>query len=329
MCGRAAQTHRSVRAAAELLLGSASSTSDTGGTHTRALAARDESSSHSHDEDNYNMSPGMAATIFVRDENKSSVIKMDRKVWGLVPKGGTANSPLPDTMSQHFSNLMFNARADTLLEKRTFAALFAKGRTCVVAVDGFFEWKAGLKGEKKQPYYVTRKDKDKPYLLFPGLWTCCTTGRAQNPRLDTFTLITTEACPELTWLHSRMPLCFYDERLAREWLEHPTVQLFKQLDAATPPADYFQWHAVTTDMNSTKFRSPNSIMPIKPPASVKSYFSHVPPTKATAGKDAVKHSMKASSVKRDASSSGSPSSPTKKRAVKKGPMDSYFSPKSK
>lgn len=322
MCGRAAQTYRSVRAAADLLSGDASS--NTCGDAV-SDAAEDESSSH--EQDNYNMSPGMAATVFFRDE--TNVIKMDRKVWGLVPKGGTANSPLPEKMmSLHFSNLMFNARADTLLEKHTFAGLFAKGRTCVVVVDGFFEWKATFKGEKKQPYYVTRKDLDKPYLLFPGLWTSCQTGRVENPRLDTFTLITTEACPQLTWLHSRMPLCFYDEQLARQWLEHPTIQLYKQLDAATPPADYFQWHAVTTDMNSTKFRSPNSIQPIKPPASVKSYFTHVQPTKAMAGKDAVIHSSKQPSLKRDA---GPTSSPAKKHktSAKKGPMDAFFSPKTK
>jgi hypothetical protein len=42
-----------------------------------------------------------------------------------------------------------------------------------------------------------------------------------------FTVITTD---------SRMLLCFYDEQLARQWSEHATSQLNKQLDAATPPA---------------------------------------------------------------------------------------------
>lgn len=342
MCGRAAQTYQSVRAAEDLLLGDTSSNTHTGGGGGGGHgghAGRDESAHQV--QDNYNMSPGMSATIFFKDEN--NVIRRDRKVWGLVPRGGSAKSPLPEGMSQHFSNLMFNARSDTLLDKRTFAPLFRQGRTCVVALDGFFEWKPTLKGGKKQPYYVTRKDKERPYLLLPGLWTSVPTGRLEDPRLDTFTLITTDACSELTWLHSRMPLCFYEEHLAREWLERPSVKLYKHLDSSTPPPDFFEWHAVTKEMSSTKFRGPDSIRPIKPPASVKSYFSQgQSTTRATTATTSSLLSIKESanaqkspstmpSLKRDAASPEPAFSSAKKLKtfVKKGPIDSFFSPKSK
>ena len=65
-------------------------------------------------------------------------------------------------MGMHFAGLMYNARTDTLFSKPTFSRLAKEGRSCVVALDGYFEWKAsplgGGKG-KKQPYFVHRKRK--------------------------------------------------------------------------------------------------------------------------------------------------------------------------
>lgn len=291
MCGRAAQTRRAVRLAEDELLGRGSPPPNRTTTASRTSASRGSSSSFSHrqgsaayqqetesDEwqDNYNMSPGMSCTIFFRDDNHK--VQVDRKVWGLVPSGGTRNKPLPTGKTLHFEKLMFNARSDTLLDKYSFAPLFGRGRTCILVVDGFFEWKpAPLKGGKKQPYFVYQNPSGnaRPYLMFAGLWTSVPTGRTPNEMLDTFTIITTEACDSLSWLHSRMPLTIYDEELARQWLERPSRELFKRLDEAATPPDYFQWHAVTTEMNSTKYRSKDAIKAVPPPPSVKSFFSVV------------------------------------------------------
>ena len=357
MCGRAAQTRRAVRAAEDLFLGHASSNNreTTGTSHQQKAFAqqRDESEW----QDNYNMSPGMSCAIFFQDDTKN--IQMDRKVWGLVPKGGTSNNPLPTGMSLHFSNLMFNARSDTLLDKRSFVPLLGQGCTCVVVVDGFFEWKpAALKGGKKQPYYVYRNKNDeaRPYLMFAGLWTSVPTGREDKPTLDTFTIITTEACPALTWLHSRMPLAIYDESLAREWLQRPSRQLFKQVDEAVTPPDYFQWHPVTTEMNSMKYRSQDAVKAVPPPVSVKSFFTTLKksdcdasspakrtPTNSQSANDpsevvkgiasSAEKELSPSLLKRSPASKAASSSPAKKRkavtTAKKGPIESFFSPKPK
>jgi len=354
MCGRAAQTRRALRAAEDLLLGHAppSATRTAASRSSRPQeSARQEAASEF--QDNYNMSPGMSCTIFFRDDNNT--VQEERKVWGLVPSGGTAKKPLPAGMTLHFEKLMFNARSDTLLDKRTFAPLFNQGRTCVIVVDGFFEWKPpALKGDKKQPYFVypNKEDEARPFLMFAGLWTSVPTGRMDEPTLDTFTIITTEACPALEWLHSRMPLTIYDENLAREWLERPSRKLFKQLDEAVTPPDFFQWHAVTTEMSSTKYRSQDAIKALPPRASVKSFFSTVKEGKREAASTSKNGSslissrspskgMSAegksvmSSLKRSPASVAC-SSPAKKQKTppasapaKRGSIESFFSPKPK
>lgn len=295
MCGRAVQTSNAAFSATRSL-GAASSEDHNEETSSSAGQDEEQSNQHQQDQneeeqrphqrDNYNMSPGMDAVVIYMDHphhqnSKPRTIKAGRKVWGLVPRGGSKNHPLPTGMSQHFSNLMFNARSDTLYTKPTFSRLAHAGKTCLIAVDGFFEWKEELKGNK-QPYFVyrTKKSDDndnswKPYLLLAGLWTSVPTGRDDDPTLDTFTILTTEVCKPLSWLHSRMPVCIWDENMAKQWLEKPTEALHRQMEQAShqTPDGVFGWHAVTKEMSSTKFRSKDSIKPLPKVKTVKSYFA--------------------------------------------------------
>ena len=242
--------------------------------------------------DNYNLSPGMDAIIFWRDES-SGDIRVDRKVWGLVPRGGSPTKPLPsdpkERIAMHFSNLMYNARSDTLYSKPTFSKLALQGKTCVVAFQGYFEWKPspvpGDKG-KKQPYFV--KAASDEFLLMAGLWTKVTTGLQQDPFLDTFTILTTEAHEQIRWLHHRMPMCIWDMTLAQKWLREPSKTLHDELDAASHKVDNpFAWHKVTTSMGSVKFRGKEAIEPIKEMKSVASFFQVKPsPSKDSSNNDA-------------------------------------------
>ena len=237
---------------------------------------------------NYNMSPGMDAMVFWMEDGQ---LCLDRKVWGLVPKRGTTDHPLPsDTkarMALHFSNLMYNARTDTMYEKPTFSRLAHQGKSCLVALDGYFEWKssplAGGKG-KKQPYFVYRNQnqknpmdlggKNQNYLLLPGLWTRVTTGLEDEPTLDTFTIFTTDANQQMAWLHHRMPVCCWDLALAKEWLERPTQKLHAQLDAmARVKSDGLAWHMVTTEMSKVNFRDKVAIQALPKAKTVASFFT--------------------------------------------------------
>jgi putative SOS response-associated peptidase YedK len=201
---------------------------------------------------------------------------------------------------------MFNARSDTLFTKPTFSSLAGQGRSCVVALDGYFEWKssplANGKG-KKQPYFVHRKKQEPqsensnpPYLLLAGLWTRVTTGLPEEPFLDTFTMLTTEACPEIAWLHHRMPVCIWNLDLAKEWLDHPSPKVHEKLDtAAKNETEGFDWHTVTTEMGSLKYRDQTAMRALPKSETVASFFAKKGP-KPTSSASAVQTERHASSA---------------------------------
>ena len=52
---------------------------------------------------------------------------------------------------------LINAKAETVAEKPAFREAF-KSRRCLIAADGFYEWKK-LDAKTKQPYAITMKDR--------------------------------------------------------------------------------------------------------------------------------------------------------------------------
>jgi len=272
-----------------------------------AAAAPDDDE---NDEDNYNLSPGMGAVVLWSEKVAGSGggnggdnsgaqrrIASGRKVWGLVTRGGTKRNPLPSKdANRHYQ--VFNARSDTLYAKPTFARLVAHSKTCVLVVDGYYEWKLELK--QKQPYYVYPKvtegkgDDGVPYLLLAAVWTSVPTGRTgddgKEERLDTFAVLTTDATEPMRWLHQRMPLPIWDVELARQWLERPSERLLRTIEeqnevfagggasAAVSPgmsltdsAGPLRWHAVTPKMSSIKYRSSDAIKAL-PRTTLDSFF---------------------------------------------------------
>jgi putative SOS response-associated peptidase YedK len=378
MCGRAAQTQGAVGIAASAMglpfskpSAAAASTGGVGGPddHDASSTTNTSPDKSFPPRDNYNLSPGMDAVVFWRDPLEGKV-NVDRKVWGLVTKGGSQSKPLPsdnkERMAMHFSNLMYNARSDTLYTKPTFSKLALQGKTCVVALDGYFEWKPspipGDKG-KKQPYFV--KSANGEYLLMAGLWTKVTTGLEDEPFLETFTILTTEAHEQIRWLHHRMPMCIWDISLAQKWLHEPSKMVHDALDIAAHKAPSpFNWHKVTANMGSVKFRGKEAIEPLPEMKTVASFFQ-VKQSPSSKGKSANDTEKDGGSLKRsladtsdspkkkkpstianfftpakggtESSSSASaatttikPKSSPKPSNKKKGPLDSFFTkPKEK
>jgi putative SOS response-associated peptidase YedK len=181
-------------------------------------------------------------------------IVAEQAIWDLCPKPGTKTNPLPKGTAKHFSHLMFNARADTLYEKYTFAKLLSHYKTCLTPIDGFFEWKTigkdanvVLNSTTKQPYYVHGDGGDgggststfaaatATPLLIPGLWTKVSTGNEDEEDLHTFTIITTNVSPPLQWLHHRQPilLSYHQMDLAMQWLDRPSPSSLKQMVSVT------------------------------------------------------------------------------------------------
>eukprot|EP00980_Cylindrotheca_fusiformis_P010700 scaffold2400_cov187-Cylindrotheca_fusiformis.AAC.5 len=273
MCGRASQTLAAAHEVGEQLgVGAPKS----GNVSDEGLV---EGKTERDNFDNYNMCPGMNAFVIFKNDDK---YEMERMSWGLLTKNGTSKKPIQtgkQRMSLQFQSLMFNARSDTLFSKPTFSKLAHQRRSCIVALDGYFEWKksplAGGKG-KKQPYYVYHKDhgRDKKNpLLVAGLWTQVSTGIPDEPTLRTFTILTTEPCKQIAWLHDRMPLCLWDENSCLEWLDNPTSKVLKAMDITARQNEGFAWHMVSQEMSNLKFRGRKATEAIKSPPSVLSFFS--------------------------------------------------------
>jgi len=298
MCGRAVQTKTSLQSAESIFIHYFPSNHNLRrnkdrGTDvvTSSLPIQQRSSddcSYCKLDDNLNLSPGMKCIVFSKGlhvENGPTIC-MQEKVWGIIPHSGTINSPLDEGASKHFSNMMYNARSDTLYEKKTYRDLAIRGNTCIWVIDGFFEWKQPVKNvlstcRTKQPYFVRRRD-GLP-LLVPGLWKSVKTGRKceqsqEDLVLDTFTHLTTNACAPLHWLHHRQPVFLLDSKFATEWIINPSQGLVNEMSllasAITEKDCFLEWHPVTKSMSKVNYRDTDSVEPIKIQTvpSVKSFF---------------------------------------------------------
>jgi putative SOS response-associated peptidase YedK len=239
MCGRIAYSLHAISAAAALLENGEGGKSVADGKSTGLMQ-------HIPNEvkNQPNTGPGNKFVIFRSSRRKSGKDDLDlcTAIWGLIPNNGTQHSPhlLPTdpkfSVSPHYA--MFNARSETIYEKRSFNGLIRHGQTCVFAVEGYYEWTTSQSPEaKKQPYFVCYKDK-RP-LLLAGLWSCVKTGRQTNSRIGendsdgdtmtTFTILTTDAHPDYVWLHPRQPVMLWDNSIALEWLRTPNSSIIDML----------------------------------------------------------------------------------------------------
>ena len=175
-------------------------------------------------------------------EDDNNHLDVCTAIWGLLPNHGTQNKPhlLPTdskfSVSPHYT--MFNARAETIYDKISFSNLIRNQQSCILAVDGYYEWtieSQSIDNKKKQPYFICNKTK-RP-LLLAGLWTTvktgcqihnATTNKLEDEIITTFTILTTDATPQYKWLHPRQPIMLNTE-IALEWLFNPTSDTVQKL----------------------------------------------------------------------------------------------------
>jgi len=139
----------------------------------------------------YNMAPTQEAAV-VRVLEPGGPRRLDPLKWGLIPFWAKEAS---------IGNKMINARAESVAEKPSYKSSF-KNKRCLVAADGFYEWKK--EGKAKQPYLIRRTDK-KPFA-FAGLWSSWRNPEQDGQRVQTFTILTTSANDLMRPLHDRMPV---------------------------------------------------------------------------------------------------------------------------
>jgi putative SOS response-associated peptidase YedK len=167
----------------------------------------------------YNVAPGQPI-ITVRFNAKTNERTLDDLRWGLIPFFAKDAKIAWRTI---------NARSETIDTAPLFRRAFEK-RRCLIAVDGFFEWKA--QGKKKQPYAIALPS-EKPFAL-AGLWEGW-----QEPEtgewIRTCTIVTAEANPQLSAIHDRMPVILREQDYAA-WLGEDSAEP-EQLKAMLKPYD--------------------------------------------------------------------------------------------
>ena len=119
--------------------------------------------------------------------------------WGLIPSW----SKDPSIGSQ-----LINARSETAFENPSFRAAFQR-RRCLVAADGFYEWKkSAAKTTPTQPYFLCRKDRKAFWIA--GLWEIWQ--GSDGSEIRTVTLLTTVPNEVVLPIHDRMPVIFTREQ---------------------------------------------------------------------------------------------------------------------
>lgn len=157
----------------------------------------------------YNIAPTQGVVV-VRERHAGGR-ELTAMRWGLVPSWAKEVGGGPP---------LINARAETVAEKPSFRAAFAR-RRCLVPADGFYEWKKTAQGPK-QPYRIALPD-DAPFA-FAGIWEHWQD--AQGSELESCAIVTTEASPQIAEIHSRMPVILPPDAY-EGWLAAPDTGLLK------------------------------------------------------------------------------------------------------
>jgi len=140
---------------------------------------------------------------------------------------------------------MINARKETLLDKSTFKNAMNKKR-CLVAFDGFYEWKKTPEG--KQPYrIVTTNNK---VFSIAGLWERWT-NKESGEDVFSFTLITQQANDMMADIHDRMPAILLPEQ-EEAWLDMsiPASDLVEMIEPY--PDDLMKAYPVSTRVGNVR-----------------------------------------------------------------------------
>ena len=164
----------------------------------------------------YNMAPTkQAPVVLTRERDGQNVRQLRFLTWGLIPSWAKDAS---------VGARMINARAETLLEKPSFAKA-ATARRCIVPAHGWYEWQVSpvatnAQGKpRKQPFFMHRTDGASCALA--GVYEFWRDRHAVDENqawVASFAIVTTSAGPGLDRIHDRQPLVLQPHQFA-DWLD--------------------------------------------------------------------------------------------------------------
>jgi putative SOS response-associated peptidase YedK len=197
----------------------------------------------------YNIAPSQPVPVVRRDHAGPRRLELLR--WGLIPSWARGAA---------IGNRLINARAETLADKPAFRAAFRR-RRCLIAADGFYEWKTLAAG--KQPYWVGRRDRS--LFAFAGLWERWMPSESGASPIESCVIVTTEANAVARPVHNRMPVivppAHYDT-----WLDGQTDAAALQALLVPHPAEEMTAYPVAAAVNNPARDGPHLMQPLAPSA---------------------------------------------------------------
>jgi len=196
-------------------------------------------------EPDYNVAPTRdVPAIRVRDDARM----LDYLRWGLVPRWAK---------DLRIGSKMINARAETVATKNSFRSAFKK-RRCIVAADGFYEWKR-LDPKTKQAMYIHRQDGDP--LAFAGLYERWIDAE-DHREIHTCTILTTAPNTMMSAIHDRMPVLLPPQRWD-EWLDPDNADTDALQRLLVPaPDELLATYPVSDLVNNVRNNEPRLLDPV-------------------------------------------------------------------
>ncbi len=205
--------------------------------------------------ENYNVAP--TNDIYGVVSTGDDALELQAFHWGLIPVWAK---------ERKIGQRMINARAETLAEKAAFKGVFKKHR-CIIPMDGFYEWAAGVEGGPltkagklaKRPYFIHRSDGEP--LAVAGLWSAWR-DRTEGPDtgwLHSATVVTTSANSTMEAVHNRMPVIL-PKAMWNIWLDPANQNIEMLSKLLVPAADHLlTMHEVSTQVNNVRNKGPELI----------------------------------------------------------------------
>lgn len=175
--------------------------------------------------------------------------KVETAMWGFLPFFVKDKEKAKETM-----NMTLNATCEKLFSTPMYRAAAPKQR-CLVAVNGFFEWKwLDDKGKEKVPYYIFLPDHSA--FTFGGIyndWTDPETGEV----IKTCSIVTTPANTLMAEIHNnkkRMPFILAPEQWDI-WLDPATPQQAVQDIMKPYPEGLLTAHEISRNITKRGFET--------------------------------------------------------------------------
>ncbi len=199
---------------------------------------------------NHNLAPTEDLLVVRPALDEQPGYRADELRWWLTPSWSQG----PNTRYA-----MFNAKSETLHEKRSFSRPFRSQR-CVVPITGYYEWKRGER--TKLPFYISASESggQSGGLLLAGLWDSYFDS-ATSSTLESCAIVTAAAHEDLSDVHHRQPV-FLSTAEAFKWLDH-SLEVADLGELMTPHLPTpLQVDPVSTHVNNARNKDNRCMQPV-------------------------------------------------------------------